>query len=895
MKLKRFLFSLTLNLTSLLCLSQSPVDRALADWNNAEYHDTARLKSVLNASSKIWRTQPDIALWLLHKSLPLAEKTEGRWKLSIFELIASSHLAKSQFDSSIKYCNKAFLEGGAYLTPKISSSVHFTIGHAYTEMADFDSASAHLSKAKLYAVSTNDTATAVNVAVSLARIFGFQGNYTECEKQLKWASKLVKGSRFRYENAMIRSNWGGVKILQGDYKGAVKLLMESLKLHESLGNLRGQANVTGQIGNLYQEANELDLSLKYLRSSMRIADKTGNKLQYAGSCLDISTTLYKMKAHDSSITLAKKALGLFQKLGHPSGIAYANNTIGTNLLYLHDYTEALRYFEEARKVAEVHAIDLDKVQSNMARAYLGLQNYSQALEFATHAMNDAKRKNSIVEVSDAAEVLYRCYDTLKNYKKALEMYNLFIETRDSINDKEKQRELIHREYKYQYEKEAMADSLRQIEDRLIAEAAHQKELGHKNRTRNLLLGSGLILLIIAGGAWNRTRYIKKVNQKLAAEKQRAEESEAFKQQFLANMSHEIRTPMNAILGMTNLTLDTKLSKKQKDYLDGVKNSAEGLLVIINDILDLSKLEAGKLELEHIPFEVRKLAEEVHTTLRFKAEDKGLAFPIEIDPLVPPFVKGDPSRIRQVLLNLCGNAIKFTDTGHVNLKVYAKDDNLAFSVSDTGVGIAKDVQNKLFESFQQADKSTTRKYGGTGLGLSISKTLVQLMRGDLSLTSEPGVGSEFVFSIPLEKATESEVQSRGPEISFDLEGLKGLRVLVAEDNKYNQIVVLDTLQHLVDEVTVDIANNGRVALDMIQQKDYDLVLMDSDMPEMDGREATRRIRALDSAKKDIPIIALTSSVLASEISKCLEAGMNDAISKPFQRKEFFGTISKYYSK
>jgi len=271
-----------------------------------------------------------------------------------------------------------------------------------------------------------------------------------------------------------------------------------------------------------------------------------------------------------------------------------------------------------------------------------------------------------------------------------------------------------------------------------------------------------LVLLLAGGLYSRVQYIRKSNARLEVEKEnaefeknRAERSEHFKSQFLANMSHEIRTPMNAVLGMTELTLDTELNEKQEKYLSAVKKSSENLLVIINDILDLSKLEAGKMELEQIPFKISEQIEQVHDTLRFKAEEKGLVFESKIDKDVPEVVVGDPSRLNQVLINLCGNAIKFTEKGRVSLSVGVSpgsDGKLIFKVKDTGIGIPKDKVGTLFSAFQQVEAGTSRKYGGTGLGLSISQTLVELQGGKIKIKSEEGKGSEFSFSIPYTKAS-----------------------------------------------------------------------------------------------------------------------------------------------
>lgn len=379
-------------------------------------------------------------------------------------------------------------------------------------------------------------------------------------------------------------------------------------------------------------------------------------------------------------------------------------------------------------------------------------------------------------------------------------------------------------------------------------------------------------------------------------KLRAEQSEKHEQQFLANMSHEIRTPMNAVLGMTNLLLDTKLEDKQVKYLSAISTSSKNLLVIINDILDLSKLEAGKMEIEKIPFRIRDVLNNVQDTSRYKSEEKGLAFEVNLSPDIPEVVKGDPTRLNQILTNLCSNAVKFTDKGRISISVDKPADShfIRFRVQDSGIGIPEDKLHLLFGNFKQVDSSTFRKYGGTGLGLAISKTLIELQGGKVEVKSILGEGSEFTVSIPYDAGNAEDVKSLEAPTKADYSGLTGIRVLVAEDNEYNQIVVNDTLDSLIKGVHIDIAENGLIALEMVQKGNYDVVLMDAQMPEMDGLDATRAIRKLnDESISKIPIIALTASVHKADIDKCLESGMDGFVPKPFTRDELLGTMATFY--
>ena len=376
------------------------------------------------------------------------------------------------------------------------------------------------------------------------------------------------------------------------------------------------------------------------------------------------------------------------------------------------------------------------------------------------------------------------------------------------------------------------------------------------------------------------------------QRQRAEQSERFEQQFLANMSHELRTPMNAVMGMTNLLLQKNPRDDQRRYLDSIRQSSEALLVILNDILDISKIQAGRMELEWTEMRVPEILDGMYTTLQFRAEEKGLSFQVDCDPDMPPALTGDPVRLQQILINLAGNAVKFTEKGRVNVTARVLEQNagrcrLRFEVTDTGIGMTPEQLSIVFESFRQASGDTTRKYGGTGLGLSISKQLVELFGGRIEVESTLGAGSTFRFDIEL--AVSTEQRKAETSIAEAVQALRGMRILLAEDNYFNQIVAIETLELLIPEVVVHAVENGLQALERVKTEQYDVVLMDVTMPIMDGLEATRAIRVLPGPQKLIPIIAFTASVTNKEVKRCLSTGMNACVPKPFKESELLGAL------
>ncbi len=420
-------------------------------------------------------------------------------------------------------------------------------------------------------------------------------------------------------------------------------------------------------------------------------------------------------------------------------------------------------------------------------------------------------------------------------------------------------------------------------------------------------GLGALVLVLATTSWIVVlgRRVRAQTADLQTAKEMAEQASRAKSDFVANMSHEIRTPMNGVLGMTQLLQSTPLSATQQSYVDTILSSGQALLIIINDILDFSKIEAGKLELENVDFDLRRVLHETVEVVRVPARKKDLSISVDVAEDVPARLIGDSGRLRQILLNLLSNAVKFTDRGSVSVTVSLQQlrDNMAelnFNVRDTGIGLTPEQQSRLFQAFTQADASTTRRFGGTGLGLSIVKRLVELMNGSVGVSSQVGEGTVFWFSVclPCGTAAEAIIQQNpaGESISESIAALQKLtgdqvRILIADDNIVNQRVSVGMLKQL--GLTADVVANGADALEKLKNGSYDLVLMDVQMPVMDGIEATRQVRKSEvPGGHRLPIVALTAGAMESDRQECIQAGMDDFIPKPIMLKVLIEVLTKW---
>lgn len=693
--------------------------------------------------------------------------------------------------------------------------------------------------------------------------------------------------------------------IKSDFPTAMKWFQKATEITRQTKNrgedkfaLLADAGVNFGMGTILYRLKQLDESHEYLLKSMEQANKYGNANIIYDTYIGISHVLRDQNKYDEALIYVDSARAISPDCGCKN-LTELNLTLRASILNkLGEYEQALEILvplAATYEQAPIQAADIGYYYQ-LGYANLQLKKYDEAIQAAQKGIALPMSTYPAVDLENYYLIISQVHEARGNYLQSLQYHKTYTHIGDSLAKSRNLLEVTRREIEHSYLEERLADSLQVVQRELIL----QSEINQQKSTKNILFILGIVAIAFAIGLFARYRFVQKTkveleekNKIIEAEKEKAQASERAKHQFLANMSHEIRTPMNAIKGMTDILIRRQPKADQIEYLDGIKQSSESLLVIINDILDISKIEAGKVELEQIPFSVHELVQNVHTIMQFKAEEKGLELKKSI-PEKPIYLKGDATRLRQVLINLLGNAIKFTEKGVVTTKITSVEEGdklkLHFTVSDTGFGIEKDQLGKIFKSFEQAYSDTSRKFGGTGLGLSISKKLVELHNGKIWVESEKGKGSQFHFVMPYEVAQDNfneELHTNsGNNIS---EQLKGVKVLLVEDNHFNAVVAQEELEDAIENVQVDLAENGAIAVEKLKSCDYNIILMDVQMPKMNGYDATKTIRAFDNGKSKTPIIAMTANVLKEEVDKCYKAGMNDFIGKPFDTDELLQKI------
>jgi signal transduction histidine kinase len=715
-------------------------------------------------------------------------------------------------------------------------------------------------------------------------------------KALEYFFKALEKSEALENKSLIASNLsniGNVYRIQGDIDQALNYLNRGNKIFKKIGDLERQMSLQNTIGAIYSQQGENKEALEIYSKNLAYYKKLGDKVNTAGTLSNIGGIYREQRDFSKALENYKVALKIFEERGVMQGVAGASLQIGGIYYDKGNLPLALEYQTKAlnisKKIGYKEGILL--AEGSIASIYAKKGIDKKALSLGTNALEIAQERGNVGQIMNAAFTLGASYKATGQYKEALEMNELYFQMRDSLTSEENQKAVIQLQVQSEYEKQKAIDDLEN--EKRVAIETQKKENQQK---LSIAIGVGLLLIsLLALVIFNRLKVTRQQKAIIEGQKKKVEQSEKYKEQFLANMSHEIRTPMHAISGMTNILVRKEHLNHQEKFLQAIRKSSRNLLVILNDILDLSKIEAGKIDIQSNPMNLREVVLNVSDLLKAKAEEKGLSLHTDLAAEIPEYVYGDPTRLNQILLNLLGNAIKFTQKGSVSLSVITVADKLRFAIQDSGIGIPTDQLENIFNSFEQVNDSITRKHGGTGLGLNISKQLVELQNGRIWVESQEGIGSTFFFELPLlrvEADKKIEGQVTDDQLKEMAAALSGLNILVVEDDELNSIIAGEDLEYYLKEVTIGYAENGQAAIQEFETGKYDLILMDIQMPELNGYDATRAIRKIEASKgteNPIRIIAMTASLLKSEINNCYAAGMDNYIPKPYKPEELIGVI------
>lgn len=693
---------------------------------------------------------------------------------------------------------------------------------------------------------------------------------------------------------------------KADYAKAIENYLKALEIFEKLNDKKGVSNALNNIGLVYQNQKNFNEARMYHFRALGIAQKNGLETAELNAKNSLGSVFMQLGDYDSALHYHKQVLEADLKSGNKSYISYSYNNVGEAYLHKKEYDKAISFFEKSRKIKEElgNKRALANTLMNLGDAYLGTKEYNKAERLLKKSLKISVELKLPEKQQSIYDLLHRLEVEKQNYKQALAYFKEAEKIKGNINHDKEMAEISRLEKNYEVEKA----------QRIISET----ESGAKiNKQLALLYGSLAIILFIVVGSLTYGYYQKKktnntliqyqqtLEQKnkeleeknvvVLAQKKELETALTTRSRFLSFMSHEIRTPLNGITGLVDLLLAMPMMPDQKEYMDALKQSADNLLLLLNNILDLSKLEAGKVELEKRNLNLKKLLEDQATLFKASALLKEVDLIVEIDEDIPKNLRGDGYRITQIIANLINNAIKFTREGWVRLEcTYLKGENnlhtIKFAVKDNGIGVSKEKLKSIIEPFSQAEAHTTRKYGGTGLGLAIVQLLLDAMDSTLEIESEPQKGSTFSFQLVLPSyETPIIAENQNGIAKDDIEKIKGKTVLVVEDNTTNILVITKVLASW--QIEYDVADNGFKAIEYTNEKKYDIILMDLHLPKITGYETAQRIKTVNNINKQTPILAITAAD-ESEIELHPQRHFLDSIMfKPVQTQILLENINK----
>ncbi len=748
-----------------------------------------------------------------------------------------------------------------------------------------------------------------NVLKFIGNTFAIEGDFPAALDFYLPSHRINRELRDSSALAVTYSNIGTVYYEIGNYSQSAEFLLEALQLSEILRDSANLSRVTNNLGNLYTKlgGTEAATALEYYTRSLEIKKRLNSRGLLANAYNNIGLVYTELEDYPRAIAYLDSSASLARETDNPIALSRAFSNMGEAYQKAGDFDQALRHLNESIKI-KTELGDTDGLAYAFlyrGETYLIAGNYRRALSDCRESLRLGTENQALAVLSESCACLSKAEEALGNPSAALGYFKQAQVYRDSLLNAEKSREITRQEVSYEFEKRQLADSLAFVRAQAARELEFEQDLNRQRNTFNLILFGGLVLLLVGGLIW----WNRRKNQKLQQQEklvERLRQVDALKDQFLANTSHELRTPLNGIIGLSESLRDGaagKLPRAVHENLNMIATSGRRLANLINDILDFSRLRHQDLTLAIRDVDLAPVVDVVLKLLQPLAADKSVRLINQV-PEDVPFVRSDEDRLQQILYNLVGNAVKFTHKGKITVDAREENGYLRVSVADTGIGIEADQKDRIFESFEQGDGSVVRQYGGTGLGLSVTKKLVELHGGELSVESEPGVGSTFSFTLPvsqeqrhnltpvpreevLGKLSEASGESGSTESVRAKDPGRGEKILVVDDEIINRKVLVNYLS-VASYQTLE-ASDGKEALELLSRhQDVALVLLDVMMPGMSGYQVCEAIRESRSAG-ELPVVLLTAKNRVSDLVEGFNAGANDYLAKPFSKNELFSRI------
>ncbi len=898
------------NLDTVLYLSEKAISMANENLARASLNKDEKrafqitlAQAINNIGAVYYVRDPSLALEHFHESLKIYESIENKVGLAhAYNNIGSIYNFLGNVDEAMEYYQKS-LKSGQEIGDKASVATSLNnIGFIHQNKGDIQQALEYYEESLEVSKEIGEKFSIANAYNNIGVLYRDLGNYQKAIEFYNQSLEIHREIDHKQGIASSLSNIGHVYNLQGDILMALEQYQQSLLLREEIGDKSGIATSLYNIGSIHKDMGDINLALKYFHKALNIHEEIGDKNGLALTNNKIGLLMIDLSDLQKALEHHQIALNIFEDLDDKQAIANTLNYIGSIYLDKSKLLLSLEYFQRSLNIN--NEIE-EKIGIAKSLLYIGIvyqrsSNYPDAIKYGNQALNIAHELGVVKELARASELLFDAYKNIGQYKNALEMHELHVEMQDSILNETNTRLVTVKEMGYKHEKELQEERI------VVAEQRREEEV--RQQKKNLITYVGLVLLISIGLLVYLIMRNKQRKKELLRQKyhnKKLENLDKLKDQFLANTSHELRTPLQGIIGLSESLLEREKEKEKKQELAMISSSGKRLSSLVNSILDFSKLKTHNLTLTLKAVDLRTITDVVLQISQPLIRGKHLTLKNNIDSSIP-LVMADEERLYQVLHNLIGNAIKFTDEGTIQVSATDKKEVVEVSVKDTGMGIPEDKIQDVFESFEQADASVTRSQSGTGLGLTITKQLVELHGGNIRIDSIVGKCTHVYFSLPKsskekvhreqqmtsrlfhpisDSIEENENESIEDPITF---GSK-FHVLIVDDEIINQQVLSNYLSR--DNFRVNQAMNGKEALKFIQNEKPDVVLLDLMMPNMSGYEVCKEIRKMYMTS-ELPVIMVTAKDQVTDLVEGLASGANDYLAKPFSKDELLARLNTH---